>query len=55
MRPVRAGGGPAYHIDYVFLPAAWIGKVNHLSVDTFETWCGAGLSDHVPVIVDVDV
>lgn len=51
----RTKDGPTYHIDYVFLPTAWIGKVSHLSVGAFETWCGAGLSDHVPVIVDVDV
>ncbi len=51
----RTEDGPTYHIDYVFLPSAWIGKVSHLSVGGFETWCGAGLSDHVPVIVDVDV
>jgi exodeoxyribonuclease-3 len=51
----RTKDGPTYHIDYVFLPAAWIGKVSHLSVGAFETWCGAGLSDHVPVVVDVDV
>jgi len=24
-----------------------------LSVGTFEDWCGAGLSDHVPIVVDV--
>jgi exodeoxyribonuclease-3 len=51
----RAKDGPTYHIDYVFLPTDWIGKVRHLSIATFETWCGAGLSDHVPVIVDVEV
>jgi exodeoxyribonuclease III len=51
----RTKDGPTYHIDYVFLPADWIGKVSHLSVGAFETWCGAGLSDHVPVVVDVDV
>jgi exodeoxyribonuclease-3 len=51
----RTKDGPTYHIDYVFLPTAWIGKVSHLSVGAFETWCGAGLSDHVPVVVDVDV
>jgi exodeoxyribonuclease-3 len=51
----RTKDGPTYHIDYVFLPTAWIGKVSHLSIGAFETWCGAGLSDHVPVIVDVDV
>ena len=51
----RTRDGPTYHIDYVFLPTGWIGKVRHLSIGTFETWCGAGLSDHVPVVVDIDV
>ena len=51
----RTKDGPTYHIDYVFLPTGWIGKVRHLSVGAFEPWCGAGLSDHVPVIVDIDV
>jgi exodeoxyribonuclease-3 len=51
----RTNDGPAHHIDSVFLPTAWIGKVSHLSVGAFEAWCGAGLSDHVPVVVDVDV
>ena len=50
----RTKDGPTYHIDYVFLPSRWIGKAR-VDVGTFETWCGAGLSDHVPVIVDVDV
>jgi exodeoxyribonuclease-3 len=51
----RTKHGPTYHIDYVFLPAGWIGKVRHLSIGSFEAWCGAGLSDHVPVMVEVDV
>ena len=51
----RTKDGPTYHIDYVFLPSAWIGKVRDLSVGGFEAWCGAGLSDHVPVVVDVEV
>jgi exodeoxyribonuclease-3 len=51
----RTKDGPTYHIDYVFLPAPWIAKVRELTIGTFETWCGSGLSDHVPVIVDIDV
>jgi len=50
----RTKDGPTYHIDYVFLPSRWIGKAK-VDVGTFETWCGAGLSDHVPVIVDVEI
>jgi endonuclease/exonuclease/phosphatase family metal-dependent hydrolase len=51
----RTKDAPTYHIDYVFLPAGWIGKVRQLSIGSFETRCGAGLSDHVPVVVEVDV
>ena len=51
----RTKHGPTYHIDYVFLPKEWIAKVQHLSIGDFEVWCGAGLSDHVPVLVDIDV
>jgi exodeoxyribonuclease-3 len=51
----RTKHGPTCHIDYIFLPTGWIGKVRHLSIGAFEPWCGAGLSDHVPVVVDIDV
>jgi exodeoxyribonuclease III len=50
----RAKDGPTYHIDYVFLPSRWIGGVQ-VDIGAFETWCGAGLSDHAPVIVDIDL
>jgi endonuclease/exonuclease/phosphatase family metal-dependent hydrolase len=51
----RAKNGPTYHIDYVFLPNRWIGKVRGVDLGTFEEWCGSGLSDHVPIVVDIDV
>ena len=51
----RREDGPTYHIDYVFLPGLWIEKVRDLSIGGFEAWCGSGLSDHVPVVVDVEV
>jgi len=51
----RTKDGPTYHIDYVFVPSLWIEKVRELIIGTFETWCGSGLSDHVPVVVDIDV
>jgi hypothetical protein len=25
------------------------------SIGTFEEWCGSGLSDHVPIVLDVSV
>ena len=51
----RTKNGPTYHIDYVFIPNRWIDRVKSLRVGTFEDWCGSGLSDHVPIIVDIDV
>lgn len=51
----RKKDGPTYHIDYMFLPLMWLDRVRGFSVGTFEDWCGAKLSDHVPVVVDVDV
>ena len=51
----RRKDGPTYHIDYVFLPHYWIDRVKTLHLGTFEDWCGSGLSDHVPIIIDIDV
>lgn len=51
----RRKDGPTYHIDYVFLPRAWLDRIRGFDVGSFEEWCGSGLSDHVPVVVDVDV
>jgi len=50
----RTKDGPTYHIDYVFLPSRWVDKAK-VEIGTFELWCCAGLSDHAPVIVDVDL
>jgi exodeoxyribonuclease-3 len=49
----RTKDGPTYHIDYVFLPSHLIGQAR-IEIGGFEAWCGAGLSDHVPVVVDLD-
>ena len=49
----RTRDGPTYHIDYVFLPGSWAAK-SRVNIGAFEDWCGAGLSDHVPVTVDFD-
>jgi hypothetical protein len=29
--------------------------MREVRVGTFEDWCGAGMSDHAPIVVDVDV
>ncbi len=51
----RRKDGPTYHIDYIFLPRPWCGALRHFSVGSFEEWCGSGLSDHVPIVVDVRI
>ena len=48
----RTKDGPTYHIDYVFLPSTLIDR-SRIEIGTFEAWCGARLSDHVPVVVDL--
>ena len=49
----RKKDGPTYHIDYIFLPKAWAGRIRAMTVGSFEDWCGNGLSDHVPLTLDV--
>ncbi len=51
----RRKDGPTYHIDYVFLPRDWAGRIDRFMVGTFEDWCGNGLSDHVPLVLDLDL
>jgi len=51
----RQKDGPRYHIDYVFLPSHMLVRVSELAIGTYEEWCGSGLSDHVPIVLDVDL
>ena len=48
---------PRPHLSYRLriLPKQWLVHVRELAVGTFEDWCGAGLSDHVPIVVDIDL
>lgn len=41
-----------YHIDYVFVPKEWAGRINRVEVPPYEQWT---TSDHRPVIVDLDL
>ena len=50
----RKRDGPTYHIDYIFTPTSWLAGVNDFVVGDFDDWCGNGLSDHVPLVLDVD-
>ena len=51
----RKMDGPSYHIDYVFIPREWQSYVREMTVGSFEDWCGNKLSDHVPLVVEVDL
>ena len=51
----RKKDGPTYHIDYVFMPDDWVSRIRRFEIGCFEDWCGSGLSDHVPIIVDIDI
>ncbi len=40
-----------FHIDYAYVPAAWVPDLNSVTIGTAEEWIG--VSDHAPLIVDV--
>jgi len=41
-----------YHIDYGFIPTAWIAGLQRVTVGEHAEW--AALSDHMPVVIEVD-
>ncbi|MEM7198351.1 MAG: endonuclease/exonuclease/phosphatase family protein, partial [Pseudomonadota bacterium] len=49
----RTQDGPTYHIDYVFIPKHWRKDLRNVHIGEFGPWCGAKLSDHTPVSVDI--
>ena len=51
----RTKDGPTYHLDYVFVPHTWLAQITDMQVGSFEDWCGSKLSDHVPVVVDINL
>jgi exodeoxyribonuclease III len=42
-----------HHIDYCFMPRAWLGGVRSVEVGLVDEWLAD--SDHCPLVVDVDV
>ena len=40
-----------YHIDYVFVPQAWAGRIRRVHVGEYEEW--RAYSDHCPVVVEL--
>lgn len=41
-----------WHIDFCFVPAAWVSRVTHVNVLDGAEW--AARSDHLPLTVDID-
>ncbi|HEX6745849.1 MAG TPA: endonuclease/exonuclease/phosphatase family protein [Longimicrobium sp.] len=41
----------AYHLDYCFVPRAWLPRIADVGVGSYEAW--EGRSDHRPVIIDL--
>ncbi|HCG00871.1 MAG TPA: hypothetical protein DEV93_10060 [Chloroflexi bacterium] len=46
---------PGFHIDFCFIPKGWLRRINALEVGSYAQWIASGLSDHVPLVVDVSV
>jgi exodeoxyribonuclease-3 len=51
----RSENGRTYHIDYCFIPTTWAERITSVRLGTYADWVGSGLSDHVPLVVDLDV
>ena len=39
--------------DYAFIPEAWLPRLRGVSVGSKPDWIDSGLSDHVPLAVDL--
>jgi exodeoxyribonuclease-3 len=51
----RAELGPRYHVDFCFIPREWVPYTTSVTVGDFATWVGSGLSDHVPLVVEIEL
>lgn len=43
-----------YHIDYVWIPNDWQAAITKVEVGDYSTWVAGRLSDHVPLVVDLE-
>jgi hypothetical protein len=44
-----------FHCDFGFVPTTWTKDLISVEVGAFDTWVRAKVSDHVPVIIDLDL
>ena len=51
----RSALGPTtYHIDYAFIPRMSLAQLRSVRIGTWADWIAPGLSDHAPIILDLD-
>ena len=50
----RRTASVGWHIDYVLIHESRLESVLNAEVGSYEDWVATGLSDHVPLIVDLD-
>jgi hypothetical protein len=43
-----------FHCDFVFVPRTWEPCISSVTIGSHAGWVAAGLSDHVPVTVEID-
>ena len=49
----RGAGAKTFHIDYAFIPDEWVPRLQSVSVGSQQDWIDSGMSDHVPLVVDL--
>ena len=47
----RTKKGKPYHVDYCFVPEAWLPRLKRVAVGNYEEW--GRVSDHTPVVVEI--
>lgn len=53
--PTLRWQGRSFHCDFVFVPKVWLPRLSRAEVGAQDRWIDSGLSDHAPVIVDLDL
>jgi len=49
----RGAGAKTFHIDYAFIPDQWLPRLEYVTVGSKQDWIDSGLSDHVPLVMDL--
>lgn len=49
----RGAGQKTFHIDYASIPAKWLPRLQAVTPGDKKDWIDSGMSDHVPLVVDL--